>query len=488
VLDAVGLGFFASHARVRRAWAARYRLGAARRGELPATLRPRYLADPACLDAWVERRAAAAAEAFARIDTVHQRRVHIGLPVLVGPREASRSMSEPKQNDLRLLLERPVALLAIVGEGGSGKSSLACQIGFWALSEAPHERLAPHRILPVFLEEEVTDLVGSAAAQLRRMVGAEEAEDDVVAALLGEKRLLVMVDALSERSAPTQEHIRAAAGTAGVNALVVTSRRTPDFGPLQVALLRPEKVTVETLVYFLTEYLRRSGADHLFPGREALHLADRLLAVVERGSRSLSVTPLLITLFVDQAVRLRRQGADLAGLPVSVAEVMLEFVRHTNPGDPDTPNRVPDEVLVEAARALAAHSLADYVPRDFVRDGARATLETHGIDADDPDVVRRLVDNGVLEERDRGGTRFLRFDLDPVAEYMAALYWLDAHRADPSAWAGWLGRLAEVRGFPTAIEGFLVALEDCVLTYGRDFGLDGVALPWESGAYAPAGG
>jgi hypothetical protein len=313
------------------------------------------------------------------------------------------------------------------------------------------------------------------------MIGEEEVEADLVLSLLRHRRLLVTVDALSERSEATQRHVEGIHGLAPVNALLVTTRREPNFGPTEAIALRPEQIDVNSLVWFLTEYLRRTGAEELFSGRAALQLSDRLLALVERGGKQLVVTPLLIRLYVDNAIERRKKGRPIEDLPLSVAETMLEYLRRLNPKSPETPNHVSDDVLIQATRLRASHSLApNFVPKDFDRNDASKFLADAAIKAEGSDVIARLVDNGILESRDVGGTQFLRFALDPVEEYLAALYWLDRLRDSKTDWENWSAKVRAVDGHPESIRGFLTALEDCATAYGSDFGIPmDMAFPWE---------
>ena len=50
----------------------------------------------------------------------------------------------------------------------------------WAIADDPSERLMGHRMLPVFIVEDTTDLVTSVVRNLRRMLGDEELPDDLV--------------------------------------------------------------------------------------------------------------------------------------------------------------------------------------------------------------------------------------------------------------------------------------------------------------------
>ena len=52
------------------------------------------------------------------------------------------------------------------------------------------------------------------------------------------KRILVVVDGLSEMSGPVQEHVRGIHGKANrINALLVTSRTRQDFGGVPVTVV-----------------------------------------------------------------------------------------------------------------------------------------------------------------------------------------------------------------------------------------------------------
>jgi hypothetical protein len=334
-------------------------------------------------------------------------------------------------------------------------------------------------MIPIFLEEETDDLIAAVTRQLRKMVGPEELDDSLVHSLLRNQRLLVIFDALSERTAETKKHVQSIHGTAIVSALVVTSRVAPEFGPTKVTELWPERIDAKTLFYFLTEYLHRTKSDELFPGHHALQLGGRLNSLVEGGSQYLVVTPLLVRLFVDNAIEQRKRNQSIEDLPVSVAETMLEYLRRVNPQDPDTPNRIANETMIQASRVLGRCSLGeDYVPRDIYGDVAHQALSAAGIETPPADIVARLVLNGVLEQRDRGGTKLLRFGLDSLAEYLAALDWLDEHRNDSAKWAIWLAELERVDGYPESIRGFLVALEDCVQTYGEELAILDLIFPW----------
>jgi hypothetical protein len=474
------LPYFARHMRVRAAWIANYQPGQDDFSKLPPGIRADFIKQTDCLDAWVECRAARAATAFDRIPFVAQRRIYIPMPLRVGDLETGQVLTDLQPEHFCAYFQAERAVMAVIGSGGAGKSSLACQLGHWALAEDRQLRLAGHRMIPIFLEEETTDLRQSITHRLIQMVGPDEVEQDLVMSLLRYKRLLVITDALSERSLLTQRQIESIHGSVPVNALIVTTRRQPNFGPVPVTQLWPEKIEVNSLIYFLSEYLRRTDAKKFFPGRQELQLGDRLMALVERGSEQLVVTPLLIKLFVDNAISQMQNQAGLDTLPNSVPETFLAYLRRVNPQAPETPDYVANEKMIHAARVLGWCSLQEhFIPRDFSRNLGESEVRKAGWWDDKADVIARLVANGILEQHDIGGNQFLRFGLDPLAEYLAALYWVMQFKDDAAAWQEWLQKPRLAPKFCEEIRGFLVALEDCITTYRSTLGIPEMMFPWK---------
>jgi hypothetical protein len=182
------------------------------------------------------------------------------------------------------------------------------------------------------------------------------------------------------------------------------------------------------------------------------------------------ITPLLVTLYVEQAAALAKEGRRLDDLPVSVPEVYFNFLRRVNPSAPGAANQLSDEVMMEAAIALGRVAIdADtgtpsFVPREFPASRARAALTASGCPGPaGTDPIRRLIDNGVLLERTSGPETTVRFALDPIAEYVAAYGLARSCGSDLSAWQ-WLVAAIETRG--EGAKGFEVALHLTWQAYG----------------------
>jgi hypothetical protein len=139
-----------------------------------------------------------------------------------------------------------------------------------------------------------------------------------------------------------------------------------------------------------------------------------------------------------------------------------------------------DDDLIFAARALESCSLGDdYIPKDFTRDRATEFLANAGWRAVLPDPLKRLAENGVLTTRNVAGTTYYRFSFDPLAEYLAAMYYCDKLKDRAQDWMQFIVGLKREPRHLDAIEGFLLALDECVEFYRRSLGIPPEVLPLE---------
>jgi hypothetical protein len=299
--EQVTLPWLCRHPRVRRAWTALYRDGKSRLDDLGKAARAKFLVEPEVLDAWVARSARKVEAALQQLDLFHQRQIYVPFPVRVG--QNGPLIERPSAEAFRPIFGRDRAIVSIIGTGGIGKSTLACALARWAFAADPTERLAPHRMLPVFIVEETKNLVASVKQELHRMLGAEELPDDLVNGLLAKQRLLVIVDALSEREPETRRYVEQVfTRDVPLNALVISARTEPNFGSVDRTVLYPIRLNAASIVPFIIGYLdRMKAAPQLKDGRVQLKLGERILVLAESGGQKTPITPLLVTLFVDSA-------------------------------------------------------------------------------------------------------------------------------------------------------------------------------------------
>jgi hypothetical protein len=487
VLEAVTLPALSRNPRVRHAWTVLYRDGNAKLEDLGKAARTSFVVEPEVLDAWVARAAPKVERALDQLELFTQRLIYVAFPIRTG--QGGSLIERPTADTLRPMFARDRAVVSIVGAGGTGKSTLACAIARWAFASEPGERLTSHLMIPVFIVQDTTNLPETVTQELRRMLGDEELPEDLVRGLMAKQRLLVIVDALSERQPETQRHVEQVFALGlPLNALIVTSRTEPGLGPVDRTALYPMRLDAATIVPFIIGYLDRLKAvSDLKDGRVQLQLSERILTLAESGGRRTPVTPLLVTLFVDSALRRTVEGRSFDDMPEVVPEVFVDYLRRLNSGG--SRPEVSDDKFIGAAQVVASVSLGkNLIPQDFSPEDATEALRKDGTNSQEAAVLlNRLVASGLVERRAPGGHVVLRFSLDPAAEYLAAIRRLyNMKAATPKQWQNYVSSLERTVGYPSGPEGYLLALVTCYKAYKNDYNLPEVLFPWEGEAATDA--
>lgn len=408
------------------------------------------------LDAWVSAHVEVARRRFEDIETVRNRLVHITVPVILDANNIPRLGGKM----LRPIFDHRGCLL-ICGEGGSGKTSLACQIARWAMLDAPDERLSDHLMLPVLIEQELDFEVPEGKGHLREAIRgkledllgeAEPLSDELLERLLRYRRILVIVDQFSEMSEQTQKRIQPQLGGFAVHALAVTSRTEKILEGSSKTMIRTLRVEGNRLSSFIERYLQALGKRDLFDDPEYFDACRRLSMMV--GERRITV--LLAKLYAEQMIASKEDAAE-GRLPENIPDLMLSYVNELNrraqKGEPD------DRTIHEAARIVAW---------ECVRKAYRPARAKH------EDVLKALAKNehsdallAYLEGRLRliqtvePGRDQIRFAIDPLAEYLAGLYLVETLGEDEEGWNDFLEGARAVPGAPDSIKEFLLAVREC---------------------------
>jgi photosystem II stability/assembly factor-like uncharacterized protein len=487
LFERVTLPYLCRHPRVRRAWIAQYRRGEVRLRDLGKPARESFLEHPEVLDTWVSTHIKRASDALEGFDLYTQRQIYVECPVRMGSGTSGQLIERPSPNTLRAAFARQRAVVAIVGPGGSGKSTLACAIARWAMSNEAEIRLLPHPMLPVFIVRDTSNLTDAVTRSLREMLGEEELPDDLVCRLLLAQRLLIIVDGLSEREPATQELVARLFGESSIfNTLVITSRSEPRFGATERTTLFPVLLDAKRVVPFIVDYLARLEAvEALQDGRVQLQLGKQILDLAESSGGKAPVTPLLVKLFVDSAVSRASARMSLRDMPRAVPDVFIDYLRRLNSGDDLERTSAQDEAFIAAGQVLAEVSLgATLIPGDFAPQQALEALGKANPGRQNESLLARLVASGLIERRLLGGIPFLRFSLDPVAEYLAAIRKLFGMRTrGRSAVDQYAAELSRIEGYPRACDGYLTAFATCYRVYHGLLGLPGIDFPWEQPSF-----
>ena len=479
MLHTIVLPRLARHPRTVRAWILRYKAKKVVFAGLAPGIRSRYLNEPDVLDAWVAMRAGDAGDAILSRRVAAERSVFVDLPVML--EEGDGFEAVPNRAGVvemvRTVFERKPGVMAICGAGGGGKTTFAAQVARWAWSEDEEERAFRHRAIPVWIDFDTQDLLGAVIEELRKMVRRDETDEDIVKALLASKRVLVIVDGLTERKRETQLHVWHIYGKeVEFNALVLTGRVEPNME--RVPIVRLSLIDDRTIHSFIREYAASAYRNVKFADRTQDEIAGRVLAIVGQRGRKVPMTPLLVCLFVKSAAeQIERDGKfELDNFVESVPETIIDYLKSVNPQDEDTPDRLENAFMITVVKALSRAAIEpDFVPRDLESEEIGGAIERarskyldgSGSAGDDAEtIVRRLVANDVVEKRSVAGNEWLRFKFDPVAEYMAAIDLLEDCGPRDADWAPLFQKL-EREDFAGA--GFLSCLFDVVSTYADSF-------------------
>jgi HEAT repeat protein len=413
---------------------------------------------PRVLDAWVSSRIVRVRAQLRQKRIIREHSIHVSIPI-----EFNGEMQDaltPKH--LRAVFARKSARLLILGEGGAGKTSIACQILQWATDEDPDSRLAAWRILPVIIEQDLnlevtkdkTSLTEVIRGQLKEMLELSEAPaEEMVQHLLQRKRILVVIDGLSELSDDTRNRIRPINPEFRANALVVTSRLEEPLDGLYRDVLRPLRIKGGRLSSFLEAYLQKCGKRGLFDDAEFFEVCRRLSVLVADQD----ATVLLAKLYADQTVLIKENGGTL---PETIPDLMLRYLNEINRDQ----RGFSDATVQAAAKRIAWMSLcATLRPQRARVEDVAVALGRDKYEAQIEYMERKLKIVQVMGA-DRAS---LRLTLDPLAEYLGALHLIEELRNDEDGWNNFLGRADCAPGAPEAIKGFLLALRDCCLAVSR---------------------
>lgn len=432
---------------------------------------------PRVLDGWVAAHLKSVQEEFQEKDTVRDRKVYIPIPVVLkdGETEDGKTIAQLTGKDLRSAFKKQRTCLLIWGEGGAGKTSLACQIAKWAILDDETERLCEHYMLPVLIEEELDfeaagqqSFMAAIRGQLQDLTNEPNSiSEELLERLLRQRRILVIVDHLSEMSEATRKAIRPELPDFCVNALVITSRTEETLGRVVKTTLKPLRIEGNRLSSFMEAYLMQRGKRDRFTDSEFFDACSRLSAMV--GARNITV--LLAKLYAEQLIT-AKEGTAADQLPDNIPDLMLSYLNELNRSvtgdqfdDSSDGERFSSRTVQQDAKAIAWECLKQtYRPAPAKREDAIAALGGDNAEAR----LKYLEDRLRLIQTIGPALDQIRFALDPLAEYLAGLQLLENYGKNQGQWRKFLTQAAAMPGAPTAIKGFLLAVRDCCIAKGAE--------------------
>lgn len=416
------------------------------------------------LDAWVNEHIDTAQDTFSRKLTVKERDVYIFAPVTLD----GDAIPELKADVMRPCFSKELTYMLIWGEGGAGKTSLACLLAKWAMEK--EERLHPeHLMLPVLIEQELESQIDGDAAllkligqQLRLLIDEENnIRTELLQHLLTSRRLLLIVDSFSEMSGSSRNHILAGISSIPVNACIVTSRTEETLGGLPKSIIRPLRIRGNKLATFMEAYLSKREKRELFDDEEFFEACRSLSSMV--GERE--ITALIAKYYAEQMIAAKKDILS-DNLPTNIPDLMLEYINIVNRNPPAT---APDiEAIHRAAKIIAWRCLkTTYRPVSVSRG---ETVIAVGGEKDGLPLLKYLEDHlKIIKQVDF--QQSIRYSMDPLSEYLAGLYLVEEYGANEESWRTFLKQSEEMEGYPDSVKGFLLAVRDCCLAKGTEKGV-----------------
>lgn len=418
---------------------------------------------PRVLDAWVSKFRGKVAQVFESSFITEQNKLYVETPVQLD----RIALPHITPRELRGAFSRDRACILIWGEGGSGKTSLAYRIAAWGMSEYGSMRPTKHCMLPIVIEEDVSLISGNdrdklievIRGKLKNTIGGSEAPRECfVRELLRKKRLLLLVDGLSELSLTTRDLFRPIDPQFDANALIITSRFEENLDGIMKATLHPMRIEGNRLSSFMEAYLSKRGKREEFSDAEFFEGCKSLSSMV--GKRDMTV--LLAKLFAEQMISAK--DGDLGNaLPQSIPDLMLEYLNRINRRHVG----IDDRALHTAVKIIAWECL-----RKNLRPApAKFSTISEALGEDRKAILRFLEDELQLIATLGAARDKIRFALDPLAEYLAALYLVEANRDDEPAWHSFLDYADSMPGAPQSIREFMLALRDCCFANEREMSI-----------------
>lgn len=447
------------------------------------------LLNPRVLRAWTRRNAPKAADYFQYLPTVWERRIYYPLPVICnGEHLTDRPLEELRGRITGVFRNKNIARFVIRGIGGSGKTSLACQLGLAALNES----ISGQKMIPVFIESEFSSLEDAISATVKEMLDLRQnIEKPVLHALLRSRQLLVIVDHYSELDGKSRAAFDKEIISLDLNALIVTSRtEVSSLGAAETVEPMPISRT-PALSAFLERYLTsaelectdENGAPVEVSAIEFLADADlsEACAHLQRVSRpegstgsgkpneerlESDVTPLLAKIFAMQIVtriqkRIEADGSiekiDFSELAPSVPSIYISYVEGLRHGAPD-PESVKSDLEGLAWRSVGTH----YSPRPIPIKVALSAFDDQKLNQSDRQSrIAYYADKmGVLRQKQPGDiVDTLSFTHDAVSEYLAASWLVNNCGTDETKWSEQLDRLDKKLDAPKTPRDFVQVLK-----------------------------
>jgi len=270
-------------------------------------------------------------------------------------------------------------------------------------------RLARHPMMPLLIASPDESVDKAVASKMALVMDETNVSATLLRALLRRKRVLVIVDGVSELlEATSQKAIRADDGARDTRALVVTSRLPTNLADSLV--VRPQNVTLAFLDRILDNLIAVGLGSGKLNGDEREKLRGHLKGMMEDvGVVSEWTLPMIfLKLMIDRAAKLLEDGKSFEELPRTLTELVNRYTEDLLRVDVNVTAtmvdvRVAAKVYMSEDKSPASRSEARYLTAGLTKER-----------------LVKLVTAGLLIQTGETGDPFYKFAMDPVAEQLDA--------------------------------------------------------------------
>jgi HEAT repeat protein len=423
-----------------------------------------FIYRPRVLDAWVSAHIKTVREQFSKNKTVKSRATYIPVAFELD----DKKVPELRGEDLQSIFTKKRICLLIWGEGGIGKTSIACQIADRAMAADKTKRLCKHLMIPILIEELESEFLAAKHPFLEAISGQLKSisnhptpiDRELLQHLLQQRRILVITDHFSEMAETTQKEINPNSPDFPVNALVVTSRLDSTMPNVPKTTIHPLRIEGSELSAFMEKYLEKLGKLNLFKGSQFHYVCGDLAKLLEEiRIQGRSTTVLFAKLYADVLIA-KMEGVKDEKLPQNIPDLMLAYLKELNRDVAE--HKLTNRTVYENAQLLAWECLKlTYRPASTkIKDAINALSILNSQNAEQR--LNYLEEKLHLLQTNLPSQDNIRFVLDPVAEYLAGLHLVETYDDNENKWRDFLID-ADFQNAPEAIKGFMLAVRDCYL-------------------------
>jgi len=389
------------------------------------------------LDAWTNANIESYQRYFLQLVSVNQRKTYVSRPIRI----KGETFSSMTREEIFALFSSRRSLVWISGEGGSGKTTLALNIAKMLMSES----VIPVLIEPASIREsKATNLSELARGILSAALDLEEAiEQPFFEALLRRKKIVIIFDSFSELSREQIGIVDPSNPGYFINSMIVTSRK-PSTLSIPIVDVQPVRISGENLASFLDSYLSLIGKRDIYNDSEFFRICTKLSSIV--GNRDFPIV--IAKMYADM---ISRPNTDV-NEPISIPGVMLAFLNNLNRLSDQS--RYPDHMIQYICKKIAWEcTKTDFYPKEVSLD---SIIESLSLVNNARELLRYLVDDlGILVKVGVTRNKY-HFSLDPLAEYLAAMYLVE--RVNPAHIEKFFSRPVQASKVENSIE-FINAVE-----------------------------